>query len=292
MISLQELIAFFETICPPELAEDWDNVGLLLGDRRRKVGRVMTCLTVTPETATEAVARGADLVVSHHPFPFRADRKWTTETTTGSILLTLAEGKVAVYSPHTAHDSALAGVNRQLAEKLGLSEIVPLLPGKTLAVDAMLDGLTDERKDTLAEEVGSPLGSGRIGIFRDPPRLSEVSAMVRKTLGLTSLQVVGEQETIITTMAVACGAADDFIPKAISEGADALLVGEARFHAALEAKAAGLALIVPGHFATERFAMITFAERIKACFPEIDVFPCKKEQDPFRWDFGPEESLN
>ena len=74
-----EAISDFRRIRAARLAESWDNVGLLVGDPRREVRRMMTCLTITPVTATEAVEQEADLVVSHHPMPFAAVKRLTPE---------------------------------------------------------------------------------------------------------------------------------------------------------------------------------------------------------------------
>src|SRR5262249_35252502 len=111
---------------PLKLAADWDNVGLLLGDPAAEVGRVMTCLTVTPQSAAEAVEAEADLIVTHHPILFRAVQRLTADTPEGRMLLALAKAGIAVYSPHTAFDNADGGINDILAGRLGLRDVRPL----------------------------------------------------------------------------------------------------------------------------------------------------------------------
>src|SRR5947209_10898341 len=105
MPTVAEFAAYLERFAPCATAADWDNVGLLLGDGTDPVGRVMTCLTVTPESAAEAVAERAELIVSHHPVLFRPTKRLTTATPDGRMLLSLARAGVAVYSPHTAYDN-------------------------------------------------------------------------------------------------------------------------------------------------------------------------------------------
>src|SRR4051812_41482841 len=126
MQSVAAILALLEQFAPPELAGDWDNVGLLLGDRAAEVQRVMTCLTVTPETAAEAVEAGAGLIVAHHPILFRPIKRLTTATPEGRMLLALVRAGVAVYSPHTAFDNTRGGINDALARKLGLLDVAPL----------------------------------------------------------------------------------------------------------------------------------------------------------------------
>src|SRR5438132_3460963 len=142
MTTVSHLCDFLDCLAPPALAAEWDNVGLLVGDRAQKVERVMTCLTITPAVAAEAIRERADLIVTHHPLPFKPLKRLTADQPTGRMLLDLIRAGVAIHSPHTAFDSAAAGINQQLAEGLGLTQIQPLEP---------------------AEGVASGLGSGRWG---------------------------------------------------------------------------------------------------------------------------------
>ena len=103
---------------------------MLVGDAGADVRRIATCLTVTPPVVSEAVSGKADLIVSHHPCPFQSLRRITAETTTGRMLLELIRAGIAVYSPHTAFDSAKTGINQLIAEGLGLQEIRPLVEGE------------------------------------------------------------------------------------------------------------------------------------------------------------------
>src|SRR5579884_2270095 len=105
MPTVAAIIAFLEEFAPPSLAAEWDNVGLLLGDRQAPVERIMTCLTVTPESAAEAVEAQAQLIVTHHPILFRPVKRLTTANAEGRMLLALVRAGVAVYSPHTAFDN-------------------------------------------------------------------------------------------------------------------------------------------------------------------------------------------
>ena len=94
MVTVGNVTQFLEQFAPVSLAAEWDNVGLLLGDRDAEVQRIMTCLTVTPESAAEAMESGANLVVSHHPILFRAIQRLTTATPEGRTLLGLIRAAV------------------------------------------------------------------------------------------------------------------------------------------------------------------------------------------------------
>jgi dinuclear metal center YbgI/SA1388 family protein len=126
MPTLAAITSFLDQFAPPTLAAEWDNVGLLLGDRSAVVQRLMTCLTVTPEIAAEAVEAGAQLIITHHPILFRPVQRLTSDNAEGRMLLSLIRAGVAVYSPHTAFDNTRGGINELLAGRLGLADVGPL----------------------------------------------------------------------------------------------------------------------------------------------------------------------
>src|SRR5436305_14611202 len=126
MATVADLQKYLEEFAPLHLAAEWDNVGLLLGDRNAVVERVLTCLTVTPDVADEAVAEKVQLIVSHHPILFRGTKRLNAGNPESRMLMALIRGNVAVYSPHTAFDNTRHGINESLAERLGLTNVRPL----------------------------------------------------------------------------------------------------------------------------------------------------------------------
>src|SRR3954451_12870400 len=109
MPTIAAVAEFLEAFAPAHLAADWDNVGLLLGERDAEVRRIVTCLTVTPEVVAEVVAEQAQLIVTHHPILFRGAKRLTDATAEGRMLFALIRHGVAVYSPHTAFDNTRDG---------------------------------------------------------------------------------------------------------------------------------------------------------------------------------------
>src|SRR5262249_34899164 len=129
MLTVAAVVDSLKQFAPTQLAADWDNVGLLLGDADAEVRRVLTCLTVTPEVAAEAVESGAQLIVTHHPVLFRPATRLTTAPPEGRMLLALIRAGVAAYSPPPAFDNPAGGINDLLARRLGLAEVRPLRRG-------------------------------------------------------------------------------------------------------------------------------------------------------------------
>ena len=178
MPTIAAIAAFLEQLAPARLAEDWDNVGLLVGDRGRNVAKLMTCLTVTPASAAEAVEAGAELIVAHHPIPFAATKRLTADTTVGRLLLDLIAARIAVFSAHTAFDSAGEGINQRLAAGLQLRGIAPLLPHP------------------------EGQGAGRWGWLADPLSLGQLASRLKQFLAIERLQLVGDPEQTVRTVAV------------------------------------------------------------------------------------------
>lgn len=262
---VRDIADFLRLLAPLELAEEWDNVGLLVGDAGATVERAMTCLTLTPDVADEAVRERAQLVVTHHPLLFKAAKRLTTETLEGRTLLSLIAAGVSVYSPHTAFDSAAEGINAQLADLLGLQEVRPLRPVPDKAAH------------------GRPSGSGRFGRLSAPVPFAEFLAFVKQKLQVRHLQYVDADRQHVQTVGVACGSAAEFIPDALRAGCDVLLTGEARFHACVEARESGLALVLPGHYATERPGVEELARTLARQFPQLAVWASRSETDPVAW---------
>jgi len=261
MTTIKSVCDFLTSLAPLELAEDWDNVGLLVGDDQRPAARIMTCLTVTPGSAAEAIGRKADLIVSHHPMPFRPLKRITTADTVGRLIWSLAASRIAIYSPHTAFDSAREGINQLISEGIGLQKILPLIE---------------------SVDLGADLGAGRWGSAPGPVDLQQLADDTKKFLKVDQVRVCGELSRNLTKVAVACGSAGQFLHDAKRLGCDALVTGETTFHTCLEAEAIGLGLVLVGHFASERFGVERLAKVIADEFDEIEAWASLEERDPLQ----------
>jgi dinuclear metal center YbgI/SA1388 family protein len=363
MLTVAAVVDFLKQFAPPQLAADWDNVGLLLGDADAAVRRVMTCLTVTPEVAAEAVESGVQLIITHHPVLFRAVKRLTTATPEGRMLLALIRGGVAVYSPHTAFDNTAGGINDLLARRLGLTEVRPLRRGEgtrqcklvvfvpdkdlTRVSDALFaagagqigqysecsfrlagtgtffgsdatnptvgqkgrrEEVSEWRLEAVCPESAveqavaamrrahsyeepaydvyplrpgpSPAGEGRLGRLPQALPLAELAKAVQTALGAKLVQTVGDLARPVGRLAIVCGAGGEFFADALRAGADAFLTGELRFHDYLAAQAQGLALVLPGHYATERGGVEELAGVLRGKWADLEVWASRRERDP------------
>ncbi|WP_345684837.1 Nif3-like dinuclear metal center hexameric protein [Novipirellula caenicola] len=264
-ICVDQICQRLAEIAPLRLAESWDNVGLLVGDRGLGVSRVMTCLTVTPAVVQEAVDEDVDLLIAHHPLPFKPLSRLTTDTIAGAMLLRLVESRVAVYSAHTAFDSAASGINQLWADRLGVVETQALIPPEPSSQDAV-----------------DLLGSGRYGKFEQPVALDGLAVSAANVVGATQVRRVGAADQVIRRVAFACGSGGSFLAAAKRNGCDALVTGEATFHTCLEAEALRVGLVLLGHYWSERFAMEWLAQQLSESLAELTIWPSRLESDPIQ----------
>jgi dinuclear metal center YbgI/SA1388 family protein len=195
---------------------------------------------------------------------FRPIQQITTETIEGNLLLELIAAGIAVHSPHTGYDSAIGGINRQLADLLELRDVGVLRPATS-------------------ESTSGEAGGGRYGSLKDAMSLGQFIEVVRRCLGAQGMQYVGDANTTIRKVAIACGSAAEFLPDARRHGCNVLLTGEARFHSCLEARSLDIALVLAGHYATERPGVERLAEILSKAFPQLKVWASRRESDPLQW---------
>jgi dinuclear metal center YbgI/SA1388 family protein len=297
VIRVDRVCQVLADIAPLALAESWDNVGLLVGDRQRSIRTVMVCLTVTPQVVEEAIAKRVELIVTHHPLPFRPLTKITSDTTVVKMLLDLIANGIAVYSAHTAYDSARGGINQLWAEGLGLSGIAPLvLADPTRLHPAGGQNQAGINTPVACQAPAEPIGAGRYGRLPEPLDPESLAQKVASICRCRSWKLVGGKlaggsppgsaNAPISKVAIACGSGGSFLSAAKGRGCQALVTGEASFHDCLEAEASGLALILVGHYASERFGMERLSGRLATEFRRIDgeleVFSSDADVDPLR----------
>lgn len=240
MANLEEVSRLLGEMIPSALAEDWDNVGLMLGRSHKQIKRVILALDLTKETVQQAIDKRADLVITHHPAIFHKLSQITDENWQQDLLLQLAEHGIAVYSAHTNLDCVSGGVNDALVKALNITD------------DEILDNAT---------------GLGRIG-FVKPQSIEDMAAFVKNALKADYV-VVGSSGRRVHKVAVCGGAGSDLIATALQKGADTLITGDVKYHNAQEAVFNGLNIIDAGHQSTELPILDILADRLALRFAEL-----------------------
>ncbi len=259
----KEIVDKIEKAFPPVYAEEWDNVGLLVGHKDQEVERVFLALDATEEVIEEAIAAGAQMIITHHPMIFKGMKKVNDGNFIGKKVLRLAENKISYYAMHTNFD--VMGMAKALADVLKLQKQEVLME----VIPASSANVTEEKQ-----------GIGRIGYLPEEMTLAQCAKFVKTALNLPFLTVSGNPDVSVRYAAVSSGSGKSVIPYALAQGADVLITGDIGHHEALDAKEQSLCIIDAGHYGTEKL----FMDFMKSWFEkEMPVIVCSQAapKEPF-----------
>lgn len=243
MLSCQVIMEEMEKIAPKHLAQEWDNVGLLVGSPSLKVEKILIALDINEELIARAEEEKVGLIITHHPLIFKSMKNVRTDLPLGKMIARLIKNDIAVIAAHTNLDIAKGGVNDVLAERLGLKKIEPFV----------VVGKNGEEVESL----------GRIGSFDKNVSLDEFSIIVKSSLKAKHIRVIRSGERLIKKVALCSGSGAEFIRRAVFLGADVLVTGDVKYHDAQHAKEEGIHVIDAGHFSTEYPIVPVLAERLE-----------------------------
>ena len=236
---LREIIHSIESVAPRSAQEEWDNSGLQVGDPERDILSVLLTTDVTPEVVNEAIMRGCNLILSHHPLLFHGLKQVCGQTPQACVVEQAIKHDIAIYSAHTNLDSVVGGINTRLADKLGITEQRILIPA--------------------SRDTGIPTGLGIIGTLGSPMSYDEFIAYVRDILHCTYVRYTRASRETIETVAVCGGSGAEFIEEAIRQGANAYITADCKYHEFQEADGR-IGLIDIDHWISERHAREIFRD--------------------------------
>lgn len=262
---VQDILNSLNILAPFNLAEPWDNVGLLVGNPHQEVTAILAGLDPTSRLIDEAIALGANTVITHHPIIFKPLPAINTSHPEGRLLEKALANRIAIIGCHTNYDSAPTGVSAILAEQLGLDTHRPLIP-------------------TSSEKLPG-VGLGRIGSYPAAISSGEFLQRVLHVLGRESVQMTGPLPEKILTLAICGGSGSDLAPQARSLGAQVYLSAEIKHSMAIWAIESEFCIIDGTHYATEKPAVGFLVKQLKqACQKEnwnIRIMETTTERHPF-----------
>lgn len=219
-MTIAEVYEQLERFAPSALAQDWDNVGHLVGDPKRQVRKILISLDATSNVLDYAIQGGYDLIVSHHPLIFRP-----LKTITNPLILKMIEARIGLISMHTNFDSAIGGVNHALADTLQMEILESLGPGESRDI-------------------------GLICWFKGSQNLFEIAAHVKSCLNADCLKLwtAGAEESLAIRRIAICGGSGGSVVELAERKADLLITGDVSYHSFLDSR---IPIIDAGHFATE-----------------------------------------
>ncbi|GER21976.1 GTP cyclohydrolase 1 type 2 [Zafaria cholistanensis] len=270
--TLGEVLLAIEELWPASLAEEWDAVGPVVGRPEREVKRIVFAVDPTLEVIADAVARGTDLLITHHPLLLRPVSSVAAGTFKGEAIHHLIESNCALVTVHTNGDAAVGGVSDVMADIFGLSEAVPL--------SASPAGLPEE-------------GIGRVGYLAEPTTLGDFAARVFGALPAVAggVRVAGDRQGLVRKIAVCGGSGDSLLPQVRAAEADVYVTADLRHHPASEAREGAVNgrpyLIDISHFASEWLWLPAAAEALGNVLRDqdfaVEIAVSGINTDP--WDF-------
>lgn len=258
MLVVNDIIKEMEALAPPFLKEDFDNVGLMVGDRQKNVKKILLALDCTLKVIEEAKVENVDLIITHHPLIFRKPSNITTDTLQGKKIIELIKNDISLYSSHTNLDSVNNGLNHTIVSILGF----------------------DNSKILEKNKSDDSAGLGRLVSLNEGILLEELVSRIKKALNINNLRVV-KGNNKVTKIAIINGSGQDFISKAVALGADCVITGDTTYHFASDYKEMGISILDVGHFASEQIIFFNVMRRLKEKFGNVEFITSKVEEDPF-----------
>lgn len=228
---LREIINSIESVAPRSAQEEWDNSGMQIGDTERDIQSVLLTTDVTESVVDEAMERGCQLIISHHPLLFHGLKQVCGQTAQARIVEKAIRNNIAIYSAHTNLDSIEGGINTRLAEKLRLTDIRLLDPES---------------------------GLGAIGKLPKVVPYPDFIGQIRAILNCTYVRYTRPAKEQIQTVALCGGSGAEFIETAIEQGADVYLTADCKYHEFQDADGR-IGVIDIDHWISERHAREIFA---------------------------------
>jgi len=246
-VKIKEVLSALERFAPLPLQESWDNAGLQVGLTETEVSGALLCLDVNEKIVDEAIRKGCNLIVSHHPLLFRGLKTISDLTDVQRTVMKAIQKGICVISMHTNMDNAKGGVNYKMAEKLGLREVQFLAP-------KMVDGVES--------------GSGVIGELPEAQASDDFVLAVKKVFGVECAMCNELLRRPVRKVALCGGAGDFLLDEALKAGADAFITGEMHYHQYFGYEQQ-IQICVIGHYQSEQYTAEIFRNIIEKDCPEV-----------------------
>lgn len=254
-MKVQDIYEFIDRIAPFNTCDEFDNVGLLVGDMNAQISGVLLATDITFDVIDEAKVKGCNLIVTHHPVIFNPLKA----VTKGSIQYSLIESGISVISAHTNLDMACGGVSDMMLDLMGFE--------------------STKIFEVIGERDGKEVGYGKIVTLDEPMNTDEFVEMVKGAFDVHTVRYTDSGKPI-TKFAVCSGAGGSNTELAVAYGLDAYVTGDCKHNNFIDAKNLGLTLIDAGHYYTERIFAPALAAKLKREFYDTTFIVSEADTDP------------
>ena len=259
-LRVNDIAQAIEQVAPLRWQENYDNAGLQVGDPEAMVTGVLLCTDVTSAVIDEAVRRGYNLIMSHHPLIFHGLKKLAGRDEVERMVAHAIKHDINIYSAHTNMDNAPAGVSHHMADKLDLSDL------------EVLEAHDDD---------GVTIGSGVIGSVTPMP-IRDFLWHVKETFDVRAVRYSGDISGMVIRVAVCGGAGAFLIDRARQAGAQVYITGDVKYHEFFKADE-GIVIADIGHYESEQYTTELFRDIIGKNCPDLPVELAMTERNPVNY---------
>jgi dinuclear metal center YbgI/SA1388 family protein len=263
MLRIHEIVSAFEAVAPLALQESYDNSGLIVGEMGAQVSKALLCLDSTEAVVDEAIAKGCDLIIAHHPIVFGGLKRFTGGDYVQRALIKAIRNNIAIYACHTNLDNVLrGGVNERIAQQLGFEAERVLRPvaadfGSVAAVGRLDDS-----------DVFRTAGAGVLCNLQKPMNVLDFLQHVKAKMGVEVVKYTKCDVEMVSKVAICGGAGSFLIGDALRAGADAFITSDVKYHEFFDAEGKMLLCDI-GHYESEKYTIDLFSNILSAKFPKF-----------------------
>ncbi|NMM61923.1 Nif3-like dinuclear metal center hexameric protein [Clostridium sp. P21] len=267
-LKVKDIDRIIEQYAPSKFKEDYDNVGLMVGDMECEVTSILVALDCTLDVINEAKEKECNFILTHHPLIFKKPMNITKDTLLGKKIIELIKNDINVYSSHTNLDSIKGGVNDTIMQLLNFHDYNTIELSKRRSEDDKVSGI------------------GRIAALKEAITLDEMCSRVKKCLNAPFIRYAGNENKKIKKVAVINGSGQSYFNEAKKLGADCIITGDTTYHYVSDFKEENIAVIDAGHFDTEWPAVLVLAEYFKNQIElkgyKNSVFMSESNKNPYK----------
>ena len=263
MLRIHEIVSAFEAVAPLALQESYDNSGLIVGEMGTQVSKALLCLDSTEAVVDEAIAKGCDLIIAHHPIVFGGLKQFTGGDYVQRALIKAIRNNIAIYACHTNLDNVLrGGVNERIAQQLGFEAERVLRP---VAADFGSFAGVGRLDDS---DVFRTAGAGVLCKLQKPMNVLDFLQHVKAKMGVEVVKYTKCDVEMVSKVAICGGAGSFLIGDALRAGADAFITSDVKYHEFFDAEGKMLLCDI-GHYESEKYTIDLFSNILSAKFPKF-----------------------
>ena len=245
MLEVKDIIKVIEDFAPLSLQEGWDNSGLCVGSPEAPATSVLIGLDCTEELVDEAVACGADMIVTHHPLIFSGLKRISPDDQTGAAVIKAVKAGISIYAAHTSADKVIEGVSGAMAAKLSLQNV------------------------SILDEDGEGTGLGVVGDLPEPMSSEDMIAFVKDRFSLKAMKTSRPLDGNISRVAMCGGSGGSLIKAAMASGAQLYISGDISYHNFFTRE--GFMIMDIGHYESEIEIVDILFSLLRKNFPTFAV---------------------